>query len=73
MIDLTLDQWHALIANEIDATPVDADIPDMTEMGKADCVDGLFQPPSCMSLTYDEYIIAWNNEWARVNNRRLSR
>lgn len=52
------DLWLAAIANEIDAPPVDEDVP-MSVKGKEDCTKGVFEPPCAMSVCFEDYIRAW--------------
>lgn len=63
------DSWHEGAANAVDAPPELS----AYERGKADCTTGTFTPPHWSSLTYDDFIRGWNDQWAKVNNRRLSR
>lgn len=67
------DLFIATLQDRIDAMPVDEDIPDMYQLGRTDCEAGAFRPPSCLSLTYDDYIRGWNDSWAKATGRTLIR
>lgn len=74
MSELTLEQWHVVIANEIDATPVDGDIPDYYELGKSDYAANLYVPPRTLTGDYfEQYLRGHNDAWAAETGRKLSR
>lgn len=44
------------------------------ELGQSDSLANLYVPPTwCNANAYDAYVRGWNDQWALMNNHKLSR